>query len=603
MTIKRPRVLRRLWWGYIITLVVALGFIALFALNTIRHFYIDETFADLEARALLLRKIVAAPLLQKENNIIDSLCKKLGKEASNRITIALSSGEVVGDSDKDPSVMESHADRPEIKAAISGATGKSIRFSPIYKQDMICVAVPVEADDKVVAVVRVAMPVASLQSALHVIYIQIALAGIMVLLLASAVGLMVDREIRRQVIGLLKGVKRFASGDLTQKIPESEYEELATLHRAMNQMASQLSERMQAVVEQKNEIDAVFSGMVEAVLVVDNNERIRSVNAAAERLLGFKKDKITGRNVQEIIFDFGLQSFVRYALSSQGTVEEDVVFYDPAERFLQAHGTMLNDVQGKPMGVLIVLADVTRLKKLEDIRKDFVANVSHELKTPITTIKGYVETLRDGAMNDKHNLSSFLEVIEKNADRLSAIIDDLLSLSRIEQGAGKGGVRLERHTLQDILASAITACRYKAEQKNILISLACEDDIAASVNPMLLEQAVANLIDNAINYSESGQGINIDCSKKNDQVVISVTDHGCGIPADHIERIFERFYRVDRSRSRKLGGTGLGLAIVKHIVQAHAGDILVQSTPGTGSTFSIVLPIVTIQVDRLKDVS
>jgi len=243
------------------------------------------------------------------------------------------------------------------------------------------------------------------------------------------------------------------------------------------------------------------------------------------------------------------------------------------------------------MGALLVLNDIMRMKKLENIRKDFVSNVSHELKTPITSIKGFIETLKDGAHNNAKDRKRFLDIIATHSDRLNSIIEDLLSLSRIEQIEKEQRVPTENLALHPVLKSAATMSQISAREKNITIELNCPEDLKAGINPPFLENAITNLLDNAIKYSDEGSKVMLDAQKKSTEIVISVIDFGCGIPKEHIPRIFERFYRVDKARSRKLGGTGLGLAIVKHIVKAHSGDIQVQSEPGKGSTFSIHLPL------------
>jgi two-component system phosphate regulon sensor histidine kinase PhoR len=274
-------------------------------------------------------------------------------------------------------------------------------------------------------------------------------------------------------------------------------------------------------------------------------------------------------------------------------VEGDIVLRDTeGERFLQAHGTVLRGAQGQEIGALIVLNDVTRLRRLETLRRDFVANVSHELKTPITAIKGFVETLLDGAVDDPENAQRFLQIITRQADRLNAIIDDLLDLSRIEQEAEKGGIPLVRGALRPVLEAAVQACSLNAREKSLAMVLHCSGELAAQINAPLLEQAVVNLLTNAIKYSEPAGRIVVDACQFGDKVMVKVQDWGCGISPEHLPRLFERFYRVDKARSRKQGGTGLGLAIVKHIVQSHGGEVVVHSTPGQGSTFTLMLPAI-----------
>jgi two-component system phosphate regulon sensor histidine kinase PhoR len=235
------------------------------------------------------------------------------------------------------------------------------------------------------------------------------------------------------------------------------------------------------------------------------------------------------------------------------------------------------------------LNDVTRLTRLENIRKDFVANVSHEIKTPITAIKGFVETLQEGHAQDPEEIERFLGIIHKHVDRLEAIVEDLLTLSRIEKEAETQEITLEEHLVRAILVKAVQACETKAEAKKIRLELDCSEELKGKINPLLLEQAVVNLLDNAINYSEEGKSVAVAAQETAQEILIRVQDHGSGIERKHLE-IFERFYRVDKSRSRKLGGTGLGLAIVKHIVQAHGGRVSVESQIGEGSTFTLHLP-------------
>jgi two-component system phosphate regulon sensor histidine kinase PhoR len=285
-----------------------------------------------------------------------------------------------------------------------------------------------------------------------------------------------------------------------------------------------------------------------------------------------------------------LHQFVRDALSSDRPVETDIVLSGTADRFISCHGTSLTDADGHQIGALIVLNDVSHIRKLETIRREFVANVSHEIRTPITAIRGFVETLQDGALDNAEDARRFLGIIEKHVNRLEAIIEDLLSLSRIEQEAETHDIHLSEASLLDVLQNAIQVCQVAAALKKARIDLSCSEHLVAGMDAQLLEQAVVNLLDNAIKYSDEGSSIQLSCTEGENEIVITVKDPGCGIEKRHLPRIFERFYRVDKARSRHLGGTGLGLAIVKHITQAHGGHIKVESAPGKGSAFSIHLP-------------
>jgi two-component system phosphate regulon sensor histidine kinase PhoR len=296
------------------------------------------------------------------------------------------------------------------------------------------------------------------------------------------------------------------------------------------------------------------------------------------------------RSIQEVIRNPELQQFVTQALSSTDNLEGDITLYHKGERIIYLHSTSLRGSSGDQIGILVVMNDVTQVRRLENIRRDFAANVSHEIKTPLTAIKGFVETLRHGSVKKPEEIERFLSIIEKHVNRLTAILEDLISLSRIEQDDEKQAIKLQKRPLKNVLQTAIGSCREKADLKHITIDSVCEDNMLAMIDPPLLEQAIVNLLDNAIKYSDEGSSVHVSACQKDDSIIISVQDHGIGITKEHLPRLFERFYRADKARSRKLGGTGLGLAIVKHITQAHGGTATVESTPGKGSTFSLHLP-------------
>ncbi len=389
------------------------------------------------------------------------------------------------------------------------------------------------------------------------------------------------------------GADRFASGDLAHHIEVPDSEEFGGLAHALNRMAQQINEKMQRITEQGQEQQAVLASMVEAVLAIDLDERIISMNHAAADLLDISPEQAIGRRIQEVIRNAQVHRFVSKTLESSVTVEGDITLTrEEGEKYLQAHGTVWRDENGESLGAIVVIHDVTRLKKLENIRRDFVANVSHELKTPITSIKGFVETLRDGGVTDPGEQEHFLGIIARQADRLHLIIEDLLRLSRIEQDGDRGQIELASHKVREVLEMAVADCSGRASERSVQVIMNCPRELTARINGPLVEQAVVNLLDNAIKYSEVSKAIALDAYNDQGMLTIQVKDQGCGIPAEHLPRIFERFYRVDKARSRKQGGTGLGLAIVKHIAQAHKGSVSVQSQMGKGSVFTIKLPMV-----------
>jgi two-component system phosphate regulon sensor histidine kinase PhoR len=389
---------------------------------------------------------------------------------------------------------------------------------------------------------------------------------------------------------LKQGAARLAVGELAHRLAIPDSEELAGLAESLNRMAAQLESRLQTVVSQRNQLEAVLSSMLEGVIAVDREERIISVNQAAARWFDIGPEKVRGRSIPEAIRNLAIQKFVTRSLKSRTPVEDDIAVYRNGERTLNIKSAPLSDMGPEPIGMLIVFSDVTQLRRLEDMRRDFVANVSHEIRTPLTAIKGFVETLHQNTVATPEEAERFLGIISKHVDRLNTIIEDLLMLSRIENEGESGDIKREKTRLRDLFQNAMQICRPRADEKRIQIELAADEGLAAMVDPVLLEQAMVNLLDNAIKYSDPEKKVRIQARTVGNEVQIHVQDHGIGIEKKHLPRLFERFYRVDKARSRAMGGTGLGLAIVKHIAQAHGGQVTVESSLGEGSLFTIHLP-------------
>jgi two-component system phosphate regulon sensor histidine kinase PhoR len=460
------------------------------------------------------------------------------------------------------------------------------------------------------AVVRGSLSVTAVDKALNDLYTKIIWGMVGAAVCAAGVTLIVSRKITQPIEQMKDAAKRFAIGQLDHRVPVPDSEELAELAGALNETADHLKGTIETITNQKNQLEAILSSMAEGVIAVDSDGRVVSINKKAAQLLEIDSVSATGHIIEEAIRNVDIQRFMRYTLMSSAPTEEDITF-SPASSLrdgrglaigtadggteppvsLRARGTYLTDHQDNKSGAVIVLSDMTRIQRLENIRRDFVANVSHELRTPITSIKGFVETLLEGAINEPEQAERFLKIIAGHTDRLMAIIEDLLSLSRLEEDGQKRMIAREHLTVRPVLESAIELSGPKAGDKKIKIDIDCDDDLEALINPTLLEQAVLNLVDNAIKYSPSQSSIQISAHAAEKEVIIAVKDSGCGIEKSHLSRLFERFYVVDKARTRKLGGTGLGLAIVKHIVNLHGGSVSVESTPAQGSTFTIHLPI------------
>jgi len=588
---KRKRLIWQLFPSYLLITLLSLLAVSWYASSSLRHFFLDRTAADLKTRALLVEKQIAAHLAPLDAAAVDAICKEIGQHSATRITVILPSGQVIGDSRETPKMMDNHAGRPEIASALKGDTGLSRRYSKTLMQRMMYVAIPLKKDQTTSGVIRIALPTTSIDRELRSIQIKIALGGLLIALIAAGISLLISRRISRPIEEMKKGADHFAEGDLSHRLKAPDSEELASLAEALNQMAAQLDRRIETIISQRNELETVLASMREGVIAIDNEEQIINLNSAAAGLFDSKPENCRGRNLQEVIRNSALQQFVRQSTISQVPKEDDISLYHNGEKTLHLHSSPLLDASKERIGTLVVFNDVTHLRRLENMRRDFVANVSHEIKTPLTAIKGFVETLHQGNVDNPDEAKRFLGIIQKHADRLSSIVEDLLSLSRIEQEDKVKTIKLEEGSIKDVFRSAILICRPKAEEKNIGLQIVCDEQISARFDANLLEQAVVNLLDNAIKYSEPESTIYLKAQPGGSKIKISVEDQGIGIAQKHLPRLFERFYRVDKARSRNMGGTGLGLAIVKHIAQAHSGNVSVESTLGQGSTFTIHLPI------------
>lgn len=586
----RKKMVWKIYPYFLVITLISLLILGVFASGSLKRFYIGQVEKELRERANTLKDLIEQNKSLDIRGSVDAECKKLGHMLSNRFTVVLPEGTVIGDSERDPKTMENHSDRPEIAAALkSNEPGISQRYSYTLEEDMLYVAVPLVDRGKVLAVVRASNSIEEIDKGLGRVYWKIIILGLLLLILSGALALWVsNQKISKPLYEIKMSADRLAMGDLKIRVNVPYSEETEAISKALNKMASELDDRISTVTRQRNELEAVLKSMIEAVIVIDMDERVMRINETAGRLFGAEPLPSEGKTVQEVVRNTAIERFIKKTIDMNSALQEEIAF-GLQDKIVQASGSVLKGLGGDPIGILVVLNDITRLKKLENLRKDFVSNVSHELKTPITSIKGFIETLKEGAIEDPEARNKFLDIITSQSDRLAKIIDDLLSISKMEK-MEETEIEKESTLLKEVINSAKTFCEGAARDKDISIKIKCEDDLTAKINPILMEQALTNLIDNAIKYSESGKAIEITAEKKASEILIKVKDQGIGISKEHLDRIFERFYRVDKARSRKQGGTGLGLSIVKHIVHAHKGKITVESKAGAGSIFTISIP-------------
>ncbi|MFA6505986.1 MAG: ATP-binding protein [Treponemataceae bacterium] len=585
----RKTLLRQVFPTYFATVVACLIALALVATILIRSFVYDSAKMELDDMISLTEQIFFPAGNVAVSVGADDEIERLFAALQVRMTVMAPDGKVLADSKARADRLENHATRPEFTAALSKGEGSATRRSESIGKELLYLARAILRDGKPIAVIRASMPLPFLREKLTSLYLQIALGGAVILLAAAVLAFLSVRRINRPLVELGNAARRFGSGDLDFRCRIAEPEEIEVLANTMNSMAGELRERIADVERRRREAEAILSGMAEGVIVLDRDLRVVKTNAAAQRLVLTSGEQQTiGKSLLETFRATELQRLAKDALAGGKPVEGSLTIYAESPRYLQVYAAEIPGREGG--GCLLVLHDVTRLIQLENVRKDFVANVSHELKTPITSIKGFVETLSDGALDDPVQARRFLDIIAKHADRLEDIIEDLLALARLEQREGLP-LETEQLPLMLILDDVRLVCRIKAEEKKITTTIFCPDDLIVSAGKTLLEQAFVNLLDNAIKYSAEGTTIRIEVVVEGEDVVAKVIDQGSGIPAKDLPRIFERFYRVDKGRSRDAGGTGLGLAIVKHVMTAHGGTVTVESWEGAGSTFTLRFPI------------
>jgi two-component system phosphate regulon sensor histidine kinase PhoR len=569
--------------------IAALIIISVYIYNLFKDYYINNYVNVLVADSRLIKERLEADT--SHHNYSD-IAREYDIKIDARVTIIDTSGKVLADSRHDHHTMENHSNRPEIIDALKGKTSSWHRFSFTLVDDMLYAAIPVfNREGSIILVVRTAMNTIELENELSSLRNSVITSVIFISCLLLLTGFLLLSRIFKPLFEIQNGAERFSLGSFGQKIFPPRDRTLRKIAESLNSMASQLDEKLGIIEEQGNIQQAVLRSMKEGIIAVDYNERILLLNQTAKDILDIGADTTYGKTLQELVRVSEIQKFFKRVAEEENPQETEIILQDDTERSLQLTGTQLYDINNKAIGTLVVFNDITNLRYLDSIKKDLVANVSHELKTPVTTIKGFIETLRDGAFEDSKNAERFLDIVLKHIDRLNLLIDDLLTLSMLEQKHDDEVVEKEEQPIKPILESVVEDFQIKSQHKKINIIIKCDNELRGIVNRHLLEQAIGNLLDNAIKYSDKKTSIEIGSYTNENALIIYIDDEGYGIAEEHLPRLFERFYRIDKARSREEGGTGLGLAIVKHIVNVLGGTVEIKSAIGKGSVFTIKLPL------------
>lgn len=588
---KKKKLIWQIFPSFLVITFLSLSAVTFYSTSYFKKFFLKNSEKELTIRAKLLQDNFVEILKKNQIRYIDEVCKDIGEKTGTRITVVLPSGVVVGDSFGDTSVMENHVKRPEIQDALKRKKGVSTRYSSTLDKNMMYIALPMMNGKSVIAVIRTSVSTSTIDNEIKSIRNNTLIALFFIILIAGLVSLYVTRRITLPIEQMKKGAAQFSKGNLSTRLVVPDSEELSELAVTMNRMAENLDDKILEIKNRSVELEAVHASMLEGVIAIDRDERIITVNDAAAKIFDLDPAELKSRYILEVARNFELQNFIQKALATDEPVEDNIVITREKEQILNIHSTALYEAGDKRMGSLIIFHDITRIRRLETLHKDFAANVSHELKTPLTTIKGFIETLQEMvASNNTKKSETFLKIIEKNVNRMVDLINDLLSVSRLERLQGTD-IQFEKQQVAALIQGAVNICNENIKAKNIPMSIDCPENLIAMVDPILMEQAIINLVDNAVKYSSEERPIAIRASKKESFIDIVIEDKGCGIEKAHFSKIFNRFYRVDKARSRHEGGTGLGLAIVKHIIQYHQGKIVVQSIKDKGSTFIISIPI------------
>ena len=529
-----------------------------------------------------------------EARSLQTFAERAARRTNSRVTLIAPDGRVLADSERRPAdvaEMENHAARPEVRAALNGSAGRDVRRSGTLGTPLIYVAVPVSESGRVVGALRLAAPLEAATPAYESLRGVMLAGGAVALVVALGIGLFVAGRVTRPVVEMEDVARQMSEGNFRVRASVRSPDEIGTLGRSLNVMAGRLREKIDDLEREQAKATAILDAMVEGVIATDGHDHIFLLNEGARGIFGLGQTRVERRPLLEVIRNVdlhGLLSESRAAADGE-VVSREIKLPDPPERVLQVHAVPLRFTGDEP-GVVIILHDITELRRLEQVRTEFVANVSHELRTPLTAIQGYLETLLDGALEEPQHARKFLEIVFRHTERLGRLTDDLTDLSNIE--LGRISLRIEPTDLTEVTESALAIIQPRAGSGRVTVKATLPADMPEVLADRdRLAQILINLVDNAVKYTPAGGRVWVEAQRlPSGMVEVAVRDTGVGVPKADLPRLTERFYRVDKARSRELGGTGLGLAIVKHLVLAHGGDLGIESELWKGTTVRFTLP-------------
>ncbi|MBM4310537.1 MAG: HAMP domain-containing protein [Deltaproteobacteria bacterium] len=574
----RKTIFIKIFLGYLLIITLMTVSVSILTYRIIKQQHIETLTQHLESLAVSAGHGISRLHAQRDRQALETLVTQLGPETGTRVTLIDTDGTVLADSEKNPADMENHGSRLEVRSALEGQTGFSQRYSTTIEADMLYVAVPLVRSGAVEGIVRVSRRVSDMRGWLRQLQIQIGQTALLVVLLAIACALFVARKISAPIAQLGLAARTIAAGDFSARVVVDSRDEVQEFAESFNHMAVKIRELFDEVSLKQGELKSIITSLHEGLLVIDHSGRVLMCNESLARMAGFPPADAPGRYYWELLRVVQLEEIVEASRSSGGSTLHEVR--------LEGRTCLVNaSVIAELDALVMTFLDITEVKNMERMKRDFVVNVSHELRTPLTAIKGFVETLQEESGDSAHQ--RYLEIISRHTDRLINIVKDLMVLSSLEH---EQELELEEVNVKGIAEQVKKIYVERLQEKNLSLNIEAENGrLNAVVDPFRLEQVFINLIDNAIKYTETG-GITVQLERVQAGLVIRVADTGIGIAPMHLPKLFERFYVVDKSRSRRVGGTGLGLSIVKHIVLLHKGTIAVASTPGSGTTFTITLP-------------